>query len=340
MSQLGLSGGYAGMGMPTPQQPQQGTPGGANPYNIQGQIPFQAGAGALGDAMGGGIGGAYTSAYNAALSQNQAQYQNILGGYQQIAGNQFAAQQPIKQGYSDLGNQIQGTIANVGQSQSQAIADSYSQQSGAASQGLISSGLGNSTVQQSVQAGLGLQKNKADIALSNQMAQLKAGYQAETGMAGLGYANQANQQNTQLGLNQLGFMNSVQMQYPNAQSYQQLAQMQGMQGIAQQAMDIAKRQPAVAGPTQQRPIPPPGGGRPMPLPQGNGDGSITSGHGAAQAYPSNPYGQELNFGPEQLSTMPQQDEQLGMMPQVDAPNPYDIGTSSQDYSGYSDYSNY
>lgn len=295
-----------------------------NPYQISGQIPFDAGSGALGSALGGGVGAAYTSAYNAALSQNQAQYGNILQGYQQTAGNQFNTQQGIQggygslqngittnlgtqlnnagasqaqgqnniqQGYGQLAGNVQGTIQGITASQQQAINDAYTQQSGSASQSLINRGLGNTTIQGTMQRGLQLDQQKASIALANQQAQLSAGYQSQLGLAGLGYAgqsvqantqqsnlsaeqqaaygsqlglaglgyqNQANMQNTQQANNQLGFMNSVQMQYPNAQAYGQLLYNQGALGLAQQgqqnAMALANR-----GLVQGSPAPPIGG---------------------------------------------------------------------------------
>ncbi len=279
---------------------------GAAPAPIQGNIPFGSGGSAFGGAIGGPLGGAYMSAYNSALQQNQAQYQNILGGYQQTAGNQFAAQQPIQQGYQQLGGQVQnylgemgnalnqqatnnqgisagygqlqqnvlGSIQNITSSQQQAIANAYQQQSGQLSQNMINAGLGNTTVQGSMQGGLLQQEQLPLAALANQQAQLTAGYQSQLGLSNLGFANQANQQNTaqanligsnqanyasqigQAGLgyanmanmqntqqanNQLGFMNSVNMAYPNAQSYGQLSSAQAALQAQQATQAQAQR---------------------------------------------------------------------------------------------------
>lgn len=49
------------------------------------------------------IQGAYNTAYNSALAQNQANYQNILGGFQNVASGQRAAQDLIGAGYGDMG---------------------------------------------------------------------------------------------------------------------------------------------------------------------------------------------------------------------------------------------
>lgn len=182
--------------------------------------------------------------YQAALQQSQNQYQNAIGGYNLAPGGlPFGAMQgagqfdfsgnpaslganyqnayqgalgfnsalgnQINQGYGQLSNNVQNTIQGMGSSQQQAINDQYAQQSGQAMQGLINSGLGNSTVTSSVQRGIDLDKAKAGNNLANQMAGLSAGYQS------------------QIGGQQLGFLNSIQAPYPNAALYGQLAQQWG-----------------------------------------------------------------------------------------------------------------
>lgn len=277
---------------PTP--PAMATP----PGTIGGDLPFGAGGGALGGALGGSLGDSYAKAYNSALAQNQAMYKNILQGYQQTAGQQYTAQQAIAAGYPQLAENIQrmqntamgqqqaaqqtigggynqlqnnvlGTIQGIGKSQSQAIADVYGQQSGALAQQLVNRGLGNTTVQGSMQRGLDLDQQKAQIALANQLAQLSAGYQSQLGLSGLNYQNQAAMQNsaqqnmmaqTQAGLGeaglnyanlanmqntgqanqQLGWMNTVNMKYPDAGAYMQ---MQAAQGALQQQQDFMNKFP-------------------------------------------------------------------------------------------------
>lgn len=247
------------MAMPTPTAAPQ----------IQGSLPFGSG-GANFDFSGNpaNLSANYATAYNDALAQNKANYENILSGFQQTAQNQSTAQQAIAGGYTglynnlvDAGNRIglgygalqsgvQGTINNIGASQQQAINDYYRQQQGQATQSLVDRGLGNTTVVNSVQRGIGLDQQKANVALANQMAQLSAGYQSNLGLAGLNYANQAAlqaagqgnlglgyqaqaaQQNSALAQNQLAFMNSTSAPYPNAGLYGQLAT---QWGAAQQA---------------------------------------------------------------------------------------------------------
>lgn len=208
---------------------------------IQGQLPFQAPGNPLAGAQGGlsGLADQYANSYNSALGQNQALYNNILQGYQQTAANQTNAQQAIGSGYNQLYNNVLGGIQGIGQSQSQAIADVYAQQSGGLAQQLTNSGLGNTTVAAQMQRGPQLDAQKAQVALANQMAQLTAGYQSNLGMAGLNQQNTANMQNTALAGQQLGWMNSVQAQYPNAQDYYGLYQQQGQWQQAQADRDLA-----------------------------------------------------------------------------------------------------
>ena len=197
-----------------------------DPFTSGGQLFFGAGGA---DAFGSNPAQAYASAYQAALKVNQQNYNNILKGYQVALRQQQKMTRGITQGYGQLSGQVLSDIQGIDASQRQAIADAYAQQSGSAAQSLISRGLGNTTVQDSIQRGLALDKAKADVALSNQTAQLQAGYRSQLGMAGLGYRNLAQQQRAALQNQQLGFMGSVQAQYPDAGLYaQMLSQQRGM----------------------------------------------------------------------------------------------------------------
>ena len=242
----------------------------------------------------------YMEQYQTALSQNQANYSNILSGYQSSQQAQQAMQQGIQQGYSTLSKNVLGTIKGIDQSQRQAIADAYAQQSGSAAQSLIDRGLGNTTVANAVQRGLSFDKAKADIALSNQMAQLTAGYQSSLGLAGLNYANQANMQNTGLRSQQLGYMAGLREPYPNNLGY---ANLQMQRDALQRAQQPGGGGYRVAGGG--------GGGRGMsPGPMigggGRGGGSPAGGGGPQRAlapmeYQYRPLGgpsgpQTLNFG--------------------------------------------
>lgn len=210
---------------------------------IQGNLPWQSMAGAAGAFQGlagspqqavQSLGTNYANAYNSALSMNQALYQNILGGYQDTLSSQTTAQDAIQRGYSDLYNNVLGQINQVGGARQQAINDQYAANSGQATQGLISRGLGNSTVTQSVQRGIEADRQKANLALSDDLAQMRAGYMSQLGQAGLQFGERAYGQNTALNQNQLNWMNSVSAPYPEAGQYAALAQQYGAYDQANQ----------------------------------------------------------------------------------------------------------
>lgn len=234
-----------------------------SPYFIAGSLPFpQGGAGMVSAANDpNALGEQYRSSYKSALEQNQANYQNILSGYQQTLANQGKTQDYINRGYTDMANNIMSTIADTGKSQSQAIQDAYARQSGLSQQQMINSGLGNSTVLASLQRGNLLDKSKADVALANQMAQLKAGYQYQTGQAALNQANQGNMQNTALAKSQLDWMNSVNSQYPNAAAYNDLLKQLGANQQADKNRELLQQL------------------TPKPLAGGGGGGTVSRGSG-------------------------------------------------------------
>jgi hypothetical protein len=85
-------------------------------------------------------------------------------------------------------------------------------------------------VTSAVNRGLQLDRSKADIALSNQVAQLQAGYQSQLGLAGLAYQGQAAQANTALGVQ--GLQSQQQSAALQAQLAAQSAGYQGNYSIA------------------------------------------------------------------------------------------------------------
>jgi len=201
-----------------------------------GALPWNAGAGTI--SFGGSpaeLSQQYANAYQSALNFNAANYNNVYGGYQNLLSNLATASAQNVQGYGNLSGSVLAGIDTVGQAASQNIANQYKQASGAAAQQLVSRGLGNTTVQQSVQRGIESQKSQADLNLADQLATMKAGYQSNIGLAQLGYQAQAAQQYAAAQQAQLNFMNSVTAQYPNASLYADLAQMFGMRQ-GQQAM--------------------------------------------------------------------------------------------------------
>lgn len=192
-----------------------GPSGGGGYGGIGGPLPFSGG------------GGDYASAYGAALNFNKANYEQILNGFKQTAAAQNAQQGIIQGGYNNLTQDVLGGIQGIDASQRQAINNQYAQAQGAASQQLINRGLGNSTVQQSVDRGLMANRDQANLTLTNATQGLNAQYKSQLGSQALGYANQANMQNSQLAQNQLQWMNSINAGYPDAGAYAMLAQQKG-----------------------------------------------------------------------------------------------------------------
>ena len=164
----------------------------ASPYQIAGTLPWGGGGGNI-DFSGSpaGLQQSFAGAYNSALAQNQSNYNNILSGYQKTIADQMGAQGAITSGYNQLYNTVIGGIQGSNQANQTAIGQQYARQSGTAAQQLIDRGLGNTTVQQSVQRGISLDEAQAQTQSANQFAQLQAGFEQNLGLAGLGYQAQA-----------------------------------------------------------------------------------------------------------------------------------------------------
>lgn len=200
---------------------------------IGGSLPWSGGGGSMFSGGAAGLGASYNSAYNSALAMNQQNYGNILQGYQQADRQQRRGLNDVSAGYDTLSKDVLAGIAGTDASAKQQIEDSYAQQQGSATQGLVNAGLGNSTVTSAVGRGLQYDREKSYTSLANQMAQLSAGYQSQLGQAGLGFKGNAVLANSQLAQNQLGWMNSVNAQYPDAGAYSQMAQMYAAQSQAE-----------------------------------------------------------------------------------------------------------
>lgn len=173
------------------------------------------------------IGPAYKSAYDDYLKFSMDQTNNINAGYAQTAQNQFLGQQQTQAGYGQLSSDVLGGIAGIGSDQRALLARQYTQQRGNAMQGLVNSGLGNSTVTSSVNRGIGLDEALAGNNLANSIAQTRAGYQSNLGLAGLSYQGQSVRDNTNLATHQLDWMNSITAKAPDASLYGNIAQQAG-----------------------------------------------------------------------------------------------------------------
>lgn len=225
----------AGGGGGSPAAPAMSAYGGGGGWGIGGGLNF----GGMGAAAGMDFSGnpaalsaSYASAYNAALGLNSQNYNNILAGYQQTAGNLNNATNQVAAGYGKLQTDVLNNLSLAGSTERQNINDRYAQEQGSALQSLVNRGLGNTTVQSAVQRGLIYDREKSNVNLAEQIANLKAGYQSNLGLAGLQYQGNAALQNTAQANQQLQWMNSVQAPYPDAGAYAKLAE---MYGAAQQA---------------------------------------------------------------------------------------------------------
>lgn len=212
-----------------------GAGGGFAGYSAGGALPFGGGGGVYGAASGdpGAIAADYTKSYNSALAMNQANYNNILAGYQKSLASQTSAQQAIQAGYSNLYNDVLGRISSEGESRRQGIDRASAQTLAKSSQQLIDRGLGNSTIQTSVNRGVEADRNFQQLNLSDQLARQSADYMSRLGLAGLGSEQRG--QDAMLGQfnRQLDFMNSVTAKYPDAGMYGQLAMQAGQAKAAE-----------------------------------------------------------------------------------------------------------
>jgi hypothetical protein len=184
-----------------------------------------------------GLGAEYTASYNTALKQNQSMYDSILAGYKGTQARQMSAQEAIKGGYTGLYNDVLGQLAGQGQEQRQQINDDYATAVGKGTQSLIDRGLGNSTIMSSVARGAEFDRARAGNDLSERLGRQNADYMSRLGLSALDYSNAANQQNTNLDLNQYNWMNTVTAKYPDANLYARLAEQQGMADEAARMRD-------------------------------------------------------------------------------------------------------
>lgn len=239
-------------GRPAPGAPFQAPAAGAVPQaaGIAGALPFGGmAANATMPTDLASLGSHYANAYTSALGMNTSNYTNILAGYQQTRAQQTAAQDAIAGGYTQLYNDVLGQLDSQGSTQRTNINRDYAANLGRTSQQLIDRGLGNSTIQSSVNRGFEYDRALAGNALNEQVARQYADYASRLGTAGLQYRDQANMQNTQLAQNQLGWMNSVMAPYPDAGMYSQLAQQYGMaQEAARNREELRNNRPPLGAP--------------------------------------------------------------------------------------------
>lgn len=241
-----------------------------SPYQIAGGLALQPGGNPILGSAGGalGLGLAYQQSYDSALQANQANYNNILGGYQNVLGGLQQGVANVGTGYTNLMSGINNTLgANYGvpgvnnqwgvaAPAASAIQKLYSAQTGqqfdangnpigkptggSIAQDLANRGLGNTTAFQDANRGAFTDYGNAIGALGAQLGQTYAGYQNNVGQAYLQQQQAGNAMIANQGDSQLGFMNSVQIPYPDANSYANILYQQGQasQAAAQQAQQL------------------------------------------------------------------------------------------------------
>lgn len=210
---------------------------------ISGSLPWGGGGGgAFSAANPQQLGQQYQNAYSSSLQQNKSNYDNIMAGYRQTLASQTANQQAITAGYSTLYNDVLAGIKGIGASRDTDIGNAAVANLGKGTQSLIDRGLGNTTVQDSMARAVESDKQRELTANANQVAGLTAQYGSQLGLAGLSARQGQVDRDTQLNLNQLGFMNSVNAGYPNAGMYGQLAQQFGQAGAADKNAKLIQQQ--------------------------------------------------------------------------------------------------
>lgn len=182
----------------------------------------------------GGARTALSNLYSGAMTPEQ-----ILGKYRDVSDE-------MRGGYDQTLQNVMGYVDQMGNQQRRDITAAYDKARAAADQGLAKRGLGNTTVRNSLMTGIAGQESQEMARLNEQLANLKAGYEAQLGTSGnqaqaammqqgMGAYQDIYGLGTQLGsqyanyLNQLGNQMSSLWQVPleqAGQSSQQLAQMQ------------------------------------------------------------------------------------------------------------------
>jgi len=186
------------------------------------------------DQFYGGARTAFDDLYSGGMTPDQ-----ILGQYRDVSGE-------MRGGYDQTLQNVMGYVDQMGDQQRRDVTAAYDKARAAADQGLADRGLGNTTVRNSLMTGIAGQESQEMARLNEQLAGLKAGYEAQLGtlgnqaqagmmQQGMGAYQDIYGLGTQLGsqyanyLNQLGNQMSSLWQVPLGQagaSSQQLAQMQ------------------------------------------------------------------------------------------------------------------
>lgn len=168
----------------------------------------------------------YDSAYQNYTNLNKQLYDNINAGYAQMLTEMRQAQAGLQAGYTGLESRVMQRLAGKNKSNIRDINNRYTALSGQMSQQMIDRGLGNTTVQQSIQRGLASDRSAEATRSREGYSKLMADYQTKIG----GNALEAQQQGFSMmsGIQgrTLDWMNSITAPPPDPGLYAQLAAME------------------------------------------------------------------------------------------------------------------
>ncbi len=185
----------------------------------------------------------YGKAYQSALSLNQANYQNVLSGYQSVLANQAAANNQIDSLYGGLEEGVLNAYGQAEQGQRTNLEKAATQGTADVQQSAISRGLTNTTVQDALVKGVTEQKNNAANDLAAKMAGLRGGAIGDLRSRRIAGRQRANDQYGEQANRMLGFLQSINSPYPDAQKYMDLARQYGANAAGQGGMGGGMQQP-------------------------------------------------------------------------------------------------
>lgn len=123
----------------------------------------------------------YNTAYRNATNINQQLHENVQSGYAQMLRDFQAAQGGLQAGYRGLETRVLRRLRGSNRANIQDLSDKYTALSGQMSQQMIDRGLGNTTVQQSVQRGVAQDRAKEVTRSQGLYAQMMANAQMGIG---------------------------------------------------------------------------------------------------------------------------------------------------------------
>ncbi len=169
----------------------------------------------------------YADSFNAYAQTTSSM---IGTGFDQVNQMLFERQQQNRQlqgAYGQLNRAVQRRLAGSNRANLQDIADQYTAMSGQMSQSMIDRGLGNSTVQDAMQIGLGASHAKERTRSENMFAQLQADYMAKIRGAGLQARERGMDATTSIRQAGLGFLSSMTPAPPDPGTYFAMSQALG-----------------------------------------------------------------------------------------------------------------